>query len=103
MRDNRIVIVALVVLVLVGGVVFVFFGGRNNTETQTVSTVPDGNSVEETAPVIQETTVVAAPATNTVESEPMVPTPRASMVATDPGSVNLVSGNVQFVEAFAFW
>ncbi len=31
------------------------------------------------------------------------PTPRAGLVATDPSTVSLASGEIQLVEFFAFW
>ena len=48
-------------------------------------------------------TEVTAEATATNQSEPVVPTLRTDLEATDPSSVNLLSGGVQLVEAFAFW
>lgn len=62
----------------------------------------------------QEADVKAATQTNTVEeneSEPIQstemsadkPTPRVGLVATDPSTVNLASGDIQLVEFFAFW
>ena len=37
------------------------------------------------------------------EVDIVAPAPKTGLVATDPNSVNLISGQVQLVEAFAFW
>ena len=105
MKDNRIVIVGVVIAVMLAGVLIVFLGGRNNAGESELFSVPEVSTEGEgTSGVIQETTVVvSAPATVTVQTEQVIPTPRTGLEATDPGSVNLLSGNVQFVEAFAFW
>lgn len=105
MEDNRIVIAGVVIAALIAGVSLVFLGGRNDAGVSDIVSVPEviteGEGISD---VIQETTaVVSVPATVTVQSEQVIPTPRTGLEATDPGSVNLLSGNVQFVEAFAFW
>jgi hypothetical protein len=41
--------------------------------------------------------------TQTSVAEPMVPTPREGLEATDPSTVVLASGKLTFVEFFAFW
>jgi hypothetical protein len=61
---------------------------------------------EDPAPA-QEEAPTAAPATATEApaEEPMAaPTSRGSqLVATDPSTVNLTSGEPQLIEFFAFW
>ncbi len=104
MKDKRIVIVGIVIVVLIAGVSIVFLGGRSNIGEESTLSVPEVISEERSSDITQETAVdVPMPATVTVQSERIVPTPRTGLEATDPGSVNLLSGNVQFVEAFAFW
>ncbi len=105
MKDNRIVIVGVVIAVLIAGVSIVFLVGRNNAGGSDILSVPEViTEGEGTSDVIQETAVVVAVTTTvTVQSEQVIPTPRTGLEATDPDSVNLLSGNVQFVEAFAFW
>ncbi len=105
MKDKRIVIVGVVIAVLIAGVSIVVLGERNIAGGSDILSVPEViTEGEVTSDVIQETAVdVARPATVTVQSEQVVPTPRTGLEATDPGSVNLLSGNVQLVEAFAFW
>jgi len=98
------VIIGLVLVVLIAGVLIVFLGGSNNTEGSDILSAPELITEDITSNIVQDTAVdVAAPATVTVQSEQVVPTPRTGLEATDPGSVNLLTGNVQFVEAFAFW
>jgi predicted small secreted protein len=58
--------------------------------------------------VVTETQVTT---TGETESEPIQsaeasvekPTPRVGLVATDPSTVSLASGEIQLVEFFAFW
>jgi len=104
MRDNRIVIGGIVFVVLIAGVLIVFLGGRNNTGGSDILSVPEVITQDGTSNIVQETAVdVAVSATVTVQSNQVVPTQRIGLEATDPGSVNLMTGNVQFIEAFAFW
>lgn len=104
MRDNRIVIAGIVIVLLIIGVFIVFLGGGDNAGETSVVSVPEVNTGVETSVVVQETMPeVTTEATATNQSESVVPTPRTDLEATDPSSVNLLSGNVQFVEAFAFW
>ncbi len=103
MRDNRIIIAGVIIVLLAAGVVIVFTGDRGATPAvQVVSTVEE-QVVENTEVVVAPTTNVSEPAPATETSEPVAPAPKAELSATDPGTVNLVSGNLQFVEAFAFW
>lgn len=83
--------------------------------TPTVSAptlAPDSGGVEEPAPAQEEMPAVAAPASTEVPAETEVvveepqgmPTSRgAQLVATDPSTVNLTSGQPQLIEFFAFW
>ena len=104
MRDNRIVLVGIVVVLFISGVVIVFFGGQNSSDPQNVVSAPEIIINEATSPVVIEaTSEVTETIAVTVQSELAIPTPRSGLEATDPSTVNLVSGNVQFVEAFAFW
>ncbi len=104
MKEKRILITSLVIIVLIAGTLTLFLGGRNDAGGSNIVSVPDVITVEETSVVVQESTAdVAIPATVTIQSEKVIPTPRAGLEATDPSSVNLLSGNVQLVEAFAFW
>ena len=40
---------------------------------------------------------------DTENPAPPVPTARTGLESTDPGTVNLASGEIQLIEAFAFW
>ncbi|MCI0521052.1 MAG: hypothetical protein L0Z70_12465 [Chloroflexi bacterium] len=48
------------------------------------------------------TATTGATPEDTVPPE-VIATPRPGMEATDPATVNLASGEVQFIEFFAFW
>ena len=54
----------------------------------------------QTSPVQEE--AAEATAAEVTEESP-VPTARVGLQATDPGLVNLASGEIQLVEFFAFW
>jgi hypothetical protein len=64
---------------------------------ETVRTIP-----EPTATALLAPTAHTEP-TSPVDEPAILPTPREVMEASDPASVNLASGQVQFVEFFAFW
>jgi len=58
-----------------------------------VTTDTQMNAVEENEPEPIEAT----------EESTEKPTPRSGLVATDPSTVTLASGEIQLVEFFAFW
>lgn len=104
MRDNRILIVGIIVSVLIAGVVVIFLGGGDTSGEQEIISVSNVSSSEGSASgVKQPTSEMAVSASSTAQSEQLIPTPRSGFEATDPSTVNLVSGDVQFIEAFAFW
>lgn len=43
------------------------------------------------------------PSGESESSAPPVPTARTGLESTDPGTVKLASGEIQLIEAFAFW
>ena len=43
------------------------------------------------------------PSGDTESPSASIPTARAGLEGTDPGTVNLASGEIQLIEAFAFW
>lgn len=76
--------------------------------TETISEEAPAEVVQETQQEVEPTTPPAetlAEITPTPAAEPLpMPTSRGdSLVATDPKTVNLVSGGPQLVEFFAFW
>ena len=82
------------------------------TPTASAPAPTSDSGVEPTAGPVQEEAPAAAPAATEApaESEPAavepmgVPTSRGSqLVATDPNTVNLASGEPQLIEFFAFW
>jgi len=104
MKDNRIILVGIVAVLVIAGVVIVFFGGRSSSGDQNIVSATDIITVAETDSTSQgSSTEVVEVNTSTSEPEQVVLTPKTELEATDPSTVNLVSGNVQFVEAFAFW
>ncbi|MBS1250778.1 MAG: hypothetical protein MAG431_02374 [Chloroflexi bacterium] len=67
------------------------------TETATTA-VEETEAVSEEAPTPSQTEL----SETEVEEKP-VPTVRPELMATDPETVNLASGDIQLVEFFAFW
>lgn len=77
--------------------------------TEVVEEAPASSGIEVEAPTEAEPTTapaaVVAEATESPTEEPLpVATSRGdSLIATDPATVNLASGEPQLVEFFAFW
>lgn len=74
----------------------------------------DRSASEPGPPVVQEPTQESLSVTESQEkptidsapspvTEPLVPTPREGLEATDPSTIVLASGKATFVEFFAFW
>ena len=74
----------------------------------------DRSASEPGLPLVEEPTQESISATESEEKptiasatapviEPLVPTPREELEATDPSTVVLVSGQPTLVEFFAFW
>jgi len=77
-KNNRILFAGVLVAILIAGGLIIFNIGRGSGETpQIVSSSEEING--------------------------QLPTARTGLEATDPGTVNLKSGSLQLVEAFAFW
>lgn len=77
------------------------------TETSVPTTVMEATQTA-TEVVEAEVELDIAPEEDAIEVEPVetqvvLPTPRAELYATDPSSVSLASGDFQFVELFAYW
>lgn len=106
MRKNNKILILLIVVLLLAGVVFGYiFTGRNAGPDQIVDLVDPTVDVQVPATDIPATEIQAAsePTQAEVVEEQVVPTPRSGLQATDPSTVNLASGQIQLVEAFAFW
>jgi len=104
MRDRRILFVGIVVFLLAVGVVIVFTGGRGTEAEPEVGVVPQESESDESEMEIISTNAEVVPATAEIEETQVVaPAIKTELTATDPSTVNLVSGRVQLVEAFAFW
>ena len=111
MRDNRKILILIVgvLLIFIIAAIFVVVKRRPAGEVVTSGQVTEVDSVEGTGTgnldVGDDTASEATPepAEATQEIVAVVPTVRAGLESTDPASVNLVSGNIQLVEIFAFW
>lgn len=107
MKNNKILIGVVVGVILIGVVGYLLWpkGDVPATDLMDDSDVSQATSVAnvptDTVSVVEEPTEEAI--TEETPTEVVVPTPRSEMVGTDPGSVNLASGDVQLVEIFAFW
>jgi hypothetical protein len=103
MKDSRIIVVGVIILVIIVGVVIVFVGGKG-PESEVVN-LPTEPVVQEEVSQVQEQppTEVVVSVDPTATEEINAPAPKTELSATDPSSVNLSSGSLQLVEAFAFW
>jgi hypothetical protein len=100
MSDKRKIIIGTVFLIIILAVILVPIGIRNTGTPSDIVSV-SGDSIAESTKPVQEN--ADSNTKDTVEAGDVIPTIRPEISATDPSTVNLVSGNVQFVEAFAFW
>jgi hypothetical protein len=104
MRDNRMIIAGILVVFIIAGIVLVstnvqYYAGTTQIEPALEGFAGKSTPVEDQEPAVQlSTSTATGSGTDLVQ-----PTPRAGLKATDPGSVNLASGSVQLIEAFAFW
>ncbi len=104
-KNSKTMIVALVATLLVGITVVVVGLGRNNAlkEFATDPTVADEVSTEITVIPATEADQATEATQAEITEAPVIPTARAGLESTDPATVNLNSGEIQLVEAFAFW
>ena len=106
MREkNKIVYILVLALLLVGiAVVFVITGRGEKPEqiTEQISEVEEIVVSDTEVPVtdIQES---SEPTAEVVIEEESPPALKVGLESTDPATVNLASGQLQLVEAFAFW
>ena len=108
MKNNKIgVFIIAAVLIAAVGFVFLTRGNQSGSEQISQATV-----LEETVSMDQEEEAVVQPTEETdavqaTEEQPaaeeIVPTARVGLQATDPTTANLASGDLQLIEAFAFW
>jgi hypothetical protein len=108
MSKNRTIIIAIIALLILGGGGLLLVSGNRSDSSGEIVSAPIQETVIETEAVVEE--VIQETATETVntpevsiEEESQAPTPRVGLVATDPSTVELASGKLQLVEAFAFW
>ena len=110
MRDNRTtIIVILGVLVIFGVAVFVVFSGNKTNATEQTAQFDKEMAAADTQVTDETITEVISTEDTSVEEnvptaeEVIMPTVKKDLEATDPGTVNLASGDVQLIEFFAFW
>jgi hypothetical protein len=109
MKDKRKILIVGLVMIFVIAAIYVVVIRRLSGEVVTSELVTEVGSVESSDTGNSDTgdvTVSEAtpePAEATQEVVAVVPTVRAGLESTDPASLNLISGNIQLVEIFAFW
>lgn len=96
------------VLLLISALVLALVAGACSSTPEAVPT-PTAEPIaieqedDEAAPAMQEATPTQEPEPESDQVSEVVPTPKAGLVATDPTTVNLASGEPKLVEFFAFW
>jgi flagellar basal body-associated protein FliL len=106
MKDkNKIFSILIIALLLVGIVVVIVITGRSEKTEQITEQITQIEEIvvvdtEVPATEIQE---ASEPTEEAVVEEQAPPAPKAGLESTDPATVNLASGQLQLVEAFAFW
>jgi hypothetical protein len=114
MKNRKNFTVGIVLLIVAVGSGIVFLGSGRDTVPETalssqktevgVETKSISQDVENTA---EENQGVVSTDTEGEEislpTQNIVPTQRVGLQETDPGSVNLSSGDIQLIEFFAFW
>ena len=106
MKENNKLLIIIVAFVLVAGIAVVFLLTTGNKESERVVDQPA--LVEEATAVDTEIPATEAqqsvdPTQSEVAEDQILPTPRAGLESTDPATVSLATGEIQFVEVFAFW
>jgi FtsZ-interacting cell division protein ZipA len=111
MKDNRKIFILIVggLMIFVIAAIFVVGNRRQASEVMIPEPVTEASSIESSdtgdsgASDGSASEATPEPAEATQEIAAAVPTFRAGLESTDPASVNLISGNIQLVEVFAFW
>jgi len=110
MKDNRIILVIVVVLILIIGISAFLVAGRTKpAKDELTNTIPAEVSSEELPPVKTVSIVqtdeqsIPGPTDAVQEAELVIPAVRTELESTNPGVVKLTSGELQLVEFFAFW
>jgi len=104
-EKNKIIGILLIALLLVGiAIVFVITGRSEKPEQITESTIQvDEVALADTEVPATEIQEAAEVTEEAVVEEQAPPAQRTGLESTDPATVNLASGQLQLVEAFAFW
>ena len=93
-----------ILLIVVSGVAAACSPGIASQD-EVIQLTPEAVLVQDTEVPATEVVQVGegTPSGESESTAPPVPTARTGLESTDPGTVNLVSGEIQLIEAFAFW
>jgi hypothetical protein len=107
MRDNNKLMIgmigALILFVIVTLFIVIPRGRNSNISNRVVDQPTDISEVVDITEQVIDVQQSADPTQSEIGEEQIIPTPRTGLESTDPASVNLASGEIQLVEAFAFW
>ena len=111
MKENRKIFILIVGGILIFVIAAIFVVGNRRQASEVIPPEPgtEASSIESSdtgdsgASDGSASEATPEPAEDTQEIAAAVPTVRAGLESTDPASVNLISGNIQLVEVFAFW
>ena len=104
MNKNKLISAFVVGVILIGMTgCSLWTKGGTDTGGDMIDVVPTEVSEVPTEAIEDVEEPTEAALSEEVATEVVKPTPRGELVATDPGTVNLASGNYQLVEIFAFW
>lgn len=103
-ENNKILIVLFTIILLVGIAAIFIVGGNKDSKLAIAQTevVKEVTAADTEMPAADDQPEVDPTQAEVVE-EQILPTPRTGLSSTDPATVNLASGEIQLVEAFAFW
>ena len=103
-KNLKNIMIAGILLIAVSGVAAACSPGIASQDEVNQPT-PEGVLVQNTEIPATEVVQVGdgTPSGESESSAPPVPTARTGLESTDPGTVNLASGQIQLIEAFAFW
>jgi len=104
MRDNKKLITGLIGAVIISAIalLLIVIPGVGNSDSSETRPETVEVTVNVTGQVTEEQLTPALDQSK-IDEEIILPTPRADLESTDPTRINLASGKIQLVEAFAFW
>ena len=107
MKNKKIILIIVAGIVLIAGAVYIGLPDQKDApevieDTAEATEMVDLQEMPTSTSSVVESVTEEEPSAIAQDQKPN-PTPRAEMVGTDPGRVNLASGDIQLVEIFAFW